>query len=200
MKSPERSSGLHFSFAVQWHKPEDLHERVRTSRCVHTHIHTCAYVYLSIYMYAAADTRGNARAFANTKGSFSLSHPFIVEARRDSDVLVSRPGLERRRRSGGRGSERGSRDRKEYNSEERDAKRVTLASFQDSAAGWDTYICQSSREGNASPTFTGASHREAMSLCRERKRERERPVFLLARISFLFSFFFIFRTNFPASL
>lgn len=44
--------------------------------------------------------------------------------------------------------------RKEYNPEERDAKQVTLASFQDSA-GWDTYICQSSRQGNASPTFAG---------------------------------------------
>lgn len=56
----------------------------------------------------------------------------------------------------GRGSRRIAGERKEYNPEERDAKQVTLASFQDSA-GWDTYICQSSREGNASPTFTGAS-------------------------------------------
>jgi hypothetical protein len=95
-------------------------------------------------------THARERARSQTRGS----PPFCTTSWKlgtASDVLVS-PGS----RGGERESRGGSRGAKSTNPEERDAKRVTLASFQDSA-GWDTYICQSSREGNASPTFTGAS-------------------------------------------
>lgn len=145
------------------------------SRILYIHTRICIYIY--IY---ATDTR----AHSQTRGVVLPFAPFHRgSSARFGCARLSHRGREeeekeRRRVEGGREkSGRGSRDREEYNPEERDAKRVTLASFQDSA-GWDTYICQSSREGNASPTFTGASSSERC-LC------AVRPAFLPAR-GFLF--------------
>lgn len=108
-----------------------------------------------------------------------------MEARRGSDALVSLRGREKEEEELDAQGKGAGGDRKEYNPEERDAKQVTLASFQDSAAGWNTYICQSSREGNASPTFTGASSRS--------------DVFVRSGLPFCPARIFVFRTNFPAS-
>lgn len=110
--------------------------RARICKCTNVHVHMHAERWQARTRALAHSTRGSP-PFGTMSWNLGTA----------SDVLVS---------TGSRGGESKRITRgKEYKPP--GARRKTGHSRLLLGFGWDTYICQSSREGNASPTFTWAS-------------------------------------------